>query len=201
MAVTREMELNAARVVVQLAQSVQHIKDGILALAASCDGAFSEDGAGFSKHDAYTGHDFAEKIKNDSTFTAKQLKYMQSLCVKYRRQLIAKGFSLELIQQYDADAYLPPKKEEGPEYLPVTCVLTKETQGAWIVYTQACGDTLIGKSLFHPDTVFVLDQKTTIQIKAWIVNKHKLPIAKEPVKTAPAAIEQTSKTARPEIRF
>jgi hypothetical protein len=71
----------------------------IIFLASRCNGATSEDGAGFSKFDARTGHDLAEKLVRFENFASeKQLAFAQKICNKYRRQLDEGGFSLAEIK-------------------------------------------------------------------------------------------------------
>lgn len=59
------------------------IHNAIKFLASRCDGAFSEDSAGFNKLDTQFGHDLANRYK----LTPKQALAAQKLVRKYRRQL------------------------------------------------------------------------------------------------------------------
>jgi hypothetical protein len=62
---------------------VEAIHTGIKFLAARCDGAYSEDGAGFNKLDTNFGHSLAAAPR----LSQKQALAGKKLCNKYRRQL------------------------------------------------------------------------------------------------------------------
>lgn len=71
----------------------------IIFLSSVCDGAHSTDGQGFSRYDARTGHDLANKLTTYGNFASeKQLNFARKITVKYRRQLDEAGFCLAEIR-------------------------------------------------------------------------------------------------------
>jgi SWI/SNF-related matrix-associated actin-dependent regulator 1 of chromatin subfamily A len=81
----RKREL-AAENMTEADAAVIHLK--IQWLAARCDGASSEDGAGYNKLDANIGHSLAAQHK----LSARQAVFAKKLLVKYTKQLTRGGF-------------------------------------------------------------------------------------------------------------
>lgn len=82
-------------------EQVATIHQSLKMLAGRCDGARSQDGAGFNKADSRVGHSLAEQ----SYLTPKQAVLGKRICVKYRRQLREEVLNV-----------ISPKKDETENY-------------------------------------------------------------------------------------
>lgn len=71
--------------------SAKQISEAILFLSGHCDGARTNDGAGFSKWDAGFGHDAADRIASGQPVNLAQAL---RVCTKYRKQLERAGIVL-----------------------------------------------------------------------------------------------------------
>lgn len=87
-------------------ESTQHlevIKQAILHLAGSCDGAYQQDGQGFNKFDSRIGRDLAEQIAGGRAFSA---TLAHKIASRYRGQLKRANIELPPIavaEQIDAE--------------------------------------------------------------------------------------------------
>ena len=95
------------------------IARAILYLANRCDGARTEDGAGYSKYDAPWGRDAARKIEAGDG-GAVNLVYAVKVLTKYRRQLAAGGIELPTLEscqlaQAEATTARKPAAPNGVE--------------------------------------------------------------------------------------
>ncbi len=90
--------------------SAERLSEAILFLAGRCDGARTNDGAGFSKWDSGWGHDAA-----DSVAAGKPINLANALrvCTKYRKQLERGGIVLPTADQLIAET-------PAPQSLPAT---------------------------------------------------------------------------------
>jgi hypothetical protein len=156
--------------------ATQEILRGICFLSAQCDGANSIDGAGFNKNDAYTGHSFAQKIKQDDyIFTGKQIAFMARLCNKYRRQLEAAGFDLNLIKEFDLEKESLKKKEKLPEFMLVQCNVQRVNPKSILAIVGNNQDAWIPRSAIQ-EQEYYLNEESILHVATWVVKNNKIPL-------------------------
>jgi hypothetical protein len=73
------------------------LKEALLAMDTSCDGATSKDCKGFNKYDALFGKAMGAKVRSGLRLTTDEYKETRRMLEKYNRQLVEQGIDIRLI--------------------------------------------------------------------------------------------------------